>query len=449
MKSTVETLSPTRVRLSVEVPFDELKSNLAQAYKSIGQQVRVPGFRPGKVPSRLIDQRIGRQAVLEEAAHSAIPRYLADALREHDVKWIGRPEVAHEVGDGAPLTFTAEVDVRPEITLPDFADLQVTVDAVETTDEEVDAQVEALRDRFGTLKGVDRSAQVGDFVQIDLAATVDGEEVPGGTATGVSYEVGSKRLLDGLDDALVGMSAGEAATFRSELVGGDLAGREAEVSVTVGSVREKELPPLDDSFAELASEFDTLTELRDDLRGRIANNKNVEQAYQARDKTLEALFAAIDMPLPEGVAREEADHRKQAMLDQLERMGATLEEYLASEQKSEEDFDAELAASAQEAVRTQLVLDAVADAEELGVGDQEFTEEVLRRAQSSGMPPQEYAEQLQRSGQIPALAADIRRGKALALIVERATIVDTGGNPVDLSPQRVAAADDNEDEPAG
>lgn len=442
MKSTVETLSPTRVRLSVEVPFDELKSNLAQAYKAIGQQVRVPGFRPGKIPARLIDQRIGRQAVLEEAAHNAIPRYLADALREHDVKWIGRPEVAHEVGDGAPLTFTAEVDVRPEITLPDFAELQVTVDAIEVADEEVDAQLATLRDRFGTLKGVERAAQDGDFVQIDLAATVDGEEVPGGTATGVSHEVGSKRLLEGLDEALVGMSAGEATSFRSPLVGGDFAGREADVSVTVGSVREKELPPLDDSFAELASEFDTLDELRADLRGRLENNKRVEQAYQARDKTLEALFEQIDMPLPEGVAREEAEHRKQAMADQLERMGATLEEYLASEEKSEDDLDAELAESAKEAVRTQLVLDAVADAEELGVSDQEFTEEVLRRAQTSGMQPQEYAEQLQRSGQIPAMAADIRRGKALAMVVERATIVDSAGAPVDLSPQRMAAADD-------
>ena len=434
MKSTVETLSPTRVRLSIEVPFADLEPNVRKAYRTISEQIRVPGFRPGKVPARLIDRRIGRAAVLEEAARDAIPEHLLTAIREHDVKPLGTPSVEiTKLDENAEFAFTAEVDVRPELELPDYSTLSATVDEVTVTDEEVEEQVSALRDRFATLKGVERPAANGDYVQIDLVAKVDGKEVPGGTATGVSHEVGSGRLLEGLDDALVGMSAGESKTFTSTLVGGEYEGQEAEVTVTVKTVRERELPDLDDDFAQLASEFDTLDELRADIRERVERVKRMQQLYQARDKVLEALLEATEVPVPEGVVAEEVDFRKQAMSEQLERVGSSLEEYLAEEGKSEDELTEELTTNATNAVRTQLLLDAIADAEQVGVDDDELTQEVIARAQQARMSPQEYADQLQRSGQLRALVADIRRGKALALVTERVTVTDTAGNPVDLS----------------
>ncbi|MGH3647509.1 MAG: trigger factor [Micromonosporaceae bacterium] len=451
MKSTVETLSPTRVKLSIEVPFADLEPNVRNAYKTIGEQVRVPGFRPGKVPTRLIDQRIGRPAVLEEAAREAIPEHYLAAIREHDVKVIGTPNVEiTKLEETEQFAFTAEVDVRPEVELPDLGGLTATVDELEVTEEEIDEQVSSLRDRFATLKGVERPAQEGDFVQIDLTATVDGEEVPGGSATGISHEVGSQKLLDGLDEALVGMTADEEKTFTTQLVGGDYAGQDADVAVTVKTVRERELPPLDDDFAQLASEFDTLEELRDDVRGRVERMKQMQQAYQARDKVLEVLLAATDVPVPEGVVAEEVDYRRQAMSDQLERIGSSLEEYLAEDDRSEDDLTEELTNTASDAVRTQILLDVIADAEQVGVDDTELTQEVLTRAQQAGVAPQEYAEQLQRSGQLRAIVADVRRGKALAVVVDRATVTDSAGKPVDLSALRQSPEDDAaaEGEPA-
>ena len=362
MKSTVETLSPTRVRLAIEVPFAELEPNVRKAYREIASQVTIPGFRKGKVPTAVIDQRFGRGAVLNEAVQDAIPTQIVAAVREHEVKSLGRPSVEiTEFTDGEALKFTAELDVRPEISLPDLSSIAVTVDEVQIGDNEVDEQVTSLRDRFATLKAVERPAQVGDYVQIDLAATVDGEEVAGGTATNVSHEVGSQQLLPGLDETVVGMSAGEATTFTTQLAGGEHAGKDAEVSVTVRTVKEKQLPALDDDFAQLASEFDTLGELREDLRTRLGKAKRMEQLYDARDKALTALVEAAAVPAPEGVVGEEVEQRKQAMVDELERVGASLEEYLSVEGKTEQDIEAELTTAATEGVKIQLVLDALAD----------------------------------------------------------------------------------------
>lgn len=445
MKSTVETLSPTRVRLSIEVPFVELEPNVRKAYKTIGEQIRIPGFRPGKVPTKLIDQRIGRPAVLEEAARDAIPEHYLAAVREHEVKVLGPPSVEiTKLDEKEQFAFTAEVDVRPEIDVPDLSGVTASVDPLEIAEAEIEDQVTALQERFGTLKGVERPAQDGDFVQIDLVATVNGEEVPGGSASGISHQVGSGRLLDGLDEALIGMSAGDESTFVTQLVGGDYAGQDANVSVTVKTVRERELPPLDDDFAQMASEFDTLDELRSDIQERVRRVKQLEQAYQARDKVLEGLLAATDVPVPEGVVAEEVDYRRQAMSDQLERIGASLEEYLAEEGKSEDDLAGELTKTASDAVRTQILLDAIADTEQLGVTDEELTQEVLTRAQQAGVAPQEYAEQLQRSGQLRAIVADVRRGKALLLAVERASVTDTAGNRVDVAALRRTPDPDTE-----
>ncbi|MFY1672681.1 trigger factor [Plantactinospora sp. WMMB334] len=445
MKSTVETLSPTRVRLAIEVPFVELEPSLKKAYREIASQVNVPGFRRGKVPAAVIDQRVGRGAVLNEAVQDAIPENILAAVREHDVKTLGRPEVEiTEFNDGDSLKFTAEVDVRPEITLPDLSAIEVSVDELQIDEDEIDTQVGSLRERFATLKTVERAAREGDYVQLDLAATVDGAEVPGGSATNISHEVGSKQLLPGLDEVLVGLSAGDATTFQTQLVGGDFAGRDADVSVTVRTVKEKELPPLDDEFAQLASEFDTLDELRGDIRDRVSRSKKVEQIYTARDKALEQIVAAADIPAPEGVVREEVEHRKQAMVDQLERIGASLEEYLSSEEKTEEQIDTELADAATEGVKVQLLLDTLADAEQVQVSDDEFGHEIVHRAQRAGMAPQQYYDQLVRSGAAGAVYGDVRRGKALAMVMERITITDSAGNPISLDELR-AASDEEHD----
>lgn len=440
MKSTVETVSPTRVRLEIEVPFAELEPSLKKAYREIGSQVAIPGFRRGKVPSAVIDQRVGRGAVLNEAVQEVIPAQILVAVREHEVKTLGRPDVEiTEFADGQPLKFTAEVDVRPKLELPPLDDIEVTVDAVAVSDEDVDTQLFALRERFATLKTVERPAVTGDYVQLDLAATVDGAEVPGGTATNVSHEVGSGQLVPGLDEVLVGMSAGEAKSFATELVGGDLAGRESEVAVTVRAVKDKQLPPLDDAFAQLASEFDTLDELRGDLRGRLEKSKRMEQLYSARDKSLQALVAAADVPAPEGVVRDEVEQRKQAMVEQLEQIGASLEEYLASEGRSEEQMQTELAEAAADGVRIQLVLDSLADEQNVTVSDDEFGQEIVHRAQRDGRQPQEYYDTLVRSGTAGAVFGDVRRGKALAVLLEHVKINDSNGIRLSLDDLRGAA----------
>ncbi|MEU4425829.1 trigger factor [Actinoplanes sp. NPDC024001] len=445
MKSTVETLSPTRVKLAIEVPFDELKPSLQKAYREIGAQVQVPGFRRGKVPPAVIDQRVGRGAVLNEAVQEAIPQQILAAVQEHEVKTLGRPEVEiTEFADNAPLKFTAEVDVRPEITVPDLSGITVTVPAVEIGDSEIEEQINGLRERFATLKTVERAAAEGDYVQLDLNATVDGEEVPGGSATNISHEVGSKQLLPGLDEVLVGLSAGEEATFTTQLVGGDFAGRDAEVKVVVRTVKDKQLPEIDDDFAQLASEFDTLEELKGDLRERLSRVKKVEQIYAARDEALKQLVEAANIPAPEGVVKEEVEGRKQAMTDQLERIGATLADYLASEEKTEEQIDQELTEAAQEGVRIQLLLDTVADAEDVQVSDDEFGHEIVHRAQRAQMQPQQYYDQLVRSGAAAAVFGDVRRGKALASVMEQVTMKDSDGNTLSLDDLR-----NGDDEHAG
>jgi trigger factor len=444
VKSTVETLSPTRVRLEIEVPFAELEPSLKKAYREIGSQVVIPGFRRGKVPTAVIDQRVGRGAVLNEAVQEVIPTQILAAVREHEVKTLGRPEVEiTEFADGQPLKFTAEVDVRPEITLPDLAEIQVTVDALVINEDDVDEQLKGLRDRFATLKTVERSALVGDFVQIDLVATVDGEEVPGGSANNISHEVGSGQLVPGLDDVLAGMSAGDSTTFTTQLVGGDFEGRDAEVSVSVKSVKDKQLPPVDDEFAQLASEFDTLDELKDDLRTRLSRVKRMEQLYSARDLALKAVIEATEVPAPEGVVKDEVESRKESMNDQLQRIGASFEDYLSTEGKTEEEMDAELNEAAVEGVKVQLVLDTLADAEDIQVSDDEFGHEIVHRAQRAGVGPQQYYDQLVQAGVAGAVFGDVRRGKALGLVLERVKIVDSEGNTLDLDDLR-GAADDHE-----
>jgi trigger factor len=434
VKSTVENLSPTRVRLAVEVPFDDLKPSLDKAYKSIAAQVRVPGFRPGKVPARIIDQRVGRGTVLQEAVNDALPRLYTDAAREHELEPLGQPEIdITNLDDGTSLSFTAEVDIRPQITLPDLDGVAVTVDDAEVTDQDVEDQLAELRDRFGTLQAVERPAESGDYLSLDLGTAVDGAELEGGGAKGLSYVVGSGDLMDGLDEAVTGKSAGETATFTTTLQQGEQRGKEAEVTVTVNSVKTKELPELDDEFAQLASEFDTVDELRADLRSRLARVKALEQGAQARDKLLEQLIETVDFPLPESAVTAEIEAREHDVVHSLGHDDALFDRFLEAQGKSRAEFEAELRESAEKTVRAQFILDALAAKSDVQIGDAELTEYLVRQAGRYQMAPQEFANQVVQSGNLPLLVADIRRNKALAGLLESATVTDASGNPVDLN----------------
>jgi trigger factor len=434
VKSTVENLGPTRVKLAVEVPFDELKPSLDAAYKAIAKQVRIPGFRPGKAPARIIDQRIGRAAVLEQAVNDALPRVYSEAVRDSGVRALGQPEIeVTNLDDGLSLRFTAEVDVRPEITLPDLKGLEISVDDVTVTDAEVDEQLDALRERFASLTGVDRPVQTGDFVSLDLSAMVDGEEVEGGSAKGLSYEVGSDDLIDGLDAAITGKSAADTATFTATLRQGDHAGQQADIAATVNSVKQKELPEADDGFAQLASEFDTIDELRADLRERLLRANSLSQGSQARDRLLEKLIESADFPVPESAVQAEVGYREHDVVHSLGHDDKLFEELLASQGKTREEFTAQLSESAEKSVRAQFILDAIADAEQVTVADAELTEYLVRQAARYNMPPKEFANQVVEGGNLPALMSDVRRNKALAGVLESAAITDASGNKVDLS----------------
>ncbi|AGP57852.1 trigger factor [Streptomyces rapamycinicus] len=440
MKSAVENLNPTRVRLTVEVPFEELKPSLDAAYKKINQQVTVPGFRKGKIPARIIDQRFGRGAVLEEAVNEALPKFYTDAVNEGELNPLGQPEVdITELKDNELLTFTAEVDIRPAIEIPDYSGIEVTVDSVEVSDEDIDKSVEQLRERFATTSPVERAAADGDIVVVDLEAKVDGEVLEDGVATGVTYTIGSGELLDGIDEAVTGLEAGGEATFTSELKGGSAQGKEAAVSVKVSEVKARELPELDDDFAQLASEFDTLEELRGDSRKRLERSKKFEQATQAQEKVLDALLELVEVPIPEKLLQDEINTRKHNLEHhQLGQMGLNLDSYLEMQGKTAEEFDAELKEQAEKGIRTQFVLDELVNKEQLSVGQEELTEHLMRRAQSSGMSPDQFAQAVVEGGQVPMLVGEVARGKALAVVVEAAKVVDDKGETVDL--------DDEEDE---
>jgi len=441
VKSSVENVGPTRVKLAVEVPFDELKSSLDAAYKKIGSQVRIPGFRPGKAPARIIDQRVGRSAVLEEAVNDALPRAYSEAVRESGVHALGQPEIeVTKLDDGTSLSFTAEVDVRPEITLPSLEGVEVTVDDIEVTEAEIDEQLDSLRERFATLTGVERPVETGDYVSIDLTASVDGEEVEGGSATGLSYEVGAGDLIDGIDEAIVGKPAGETVSFATTLRQGDKAGEQADVAVTVNSVKRKELPVADDEFAQLASEFDTVEELRADLRERLIRAKTLGQGSQAREKLLEKLVESADFPLPESAVNAEIGYREHDVVHSLGHDDKLFDELLAGQGKTRDEFSAELRESAEKSVRAQFLLDAIADAGQVNVGDAELTEYIVRQAANYDMPPKEFADQIVQGGNLPAMVADMRRTKALATVLESATITDASGNKVDLSALALSTA---------
>ncbi|MEO9140221.1 MAG: trigger factor [Jatrophihabitans sp.] len=446
MKSTVENLSPTRVRLAVEVPFDVIQPSLDNAYKTLAQQIRVPGFRPGKVPARVIDQRVGRENVLQEALNEVLPRLYTEAAREHELNPLGQPDVdITELNDGESISFTAEVDIRPEITLPELHGIAVSVDDAEVTDADVDEQVEELRKRFGTLKAVERVTEDGDYVSLDITTTIDGAEVEGGSSTGRSYVIGSDSYIDGLDAAVTGKAAGDTVSFTAPLRAGEHADTDAEITVLVKSVKVQELPEIDEDFAQLASEFDTVEELKDDLRTRLARVRVMEQGAQARDHVLEHLIDTIDFPLPESALKAEIEQREHEIVHQLGHDDAQFQAYLDFQGQTREEFDAAMAESAEKSVRAQFILDAVADKSDVQIGDAELTEYLVRQAQQYQMPPQEFANEIVQGGRLPLLVADIRRNKALAEVLENAAVTDASGNTVDLAALSGSGAQDVDD----
>jgi trigger factor len=456
-------LSPTRAKLTVEVPFEELKPSLDAAYQQIAKQINVPGFRRGKVPPTVIDRQVGRGAVLDQAINDALPKMYVEALQENSLEPLAQPEIeVTRLEDNDTLEFTAEVDVKPEITVPDYEGVEAQVDDIELTDDDVEEQVQALRERFATLLDVDRPAADGDMVVIDLKATQDGEVVEGAEVSGMSYQVGRGGMLEGLDEALTGMAKGEEKTFTSQLVGGDLVGQDVEVAVAVQQVQQQELPELDDEFAQLASEFDTAEELQADVRERLGRGKRLEQAAAARDAVLEALLEKIEVPLPETMVSEELTARRQNIEQQLAYAGITMDKYLEDEKQTLEEFEADLERRVRDAITAQFLLDEIAKKEELGVDQQELSTHLVRRAQQSGQDPQEFANHMFEHNHIPELVQEILRGKALATIVEAATVTDASGNPVELKnlqpdgtigepePEPEAAASDDEgDESTG
>ena len=424
MKSSVETLSPTRVRLDIEVEFAELKGHVDAAYKKVATQVNIPGFRKGKVPAAMIDQRVGRGTVIDEAINSALPEFYSKAAREHTVLVVGRPEVdIKEFIDHEKLHFTVEVDVRPEVTLPDFSKITIEVPDAVVTDSDIDEQIDELAKRFGTLTTVERAAKDGDFVTIDLMAKINGEEIDGGKASDISYEVGSNRMIDGLDATLVGLVAGDTKTFNTQLVG-QADGETGDVDVAVKVVKERILPEIDDAFAKLASEFDTLAELKADTATRLERLKKMEQGAQARDLLLEKLITDLDIPVPDKLVEDEVNA------------------HLEPEGRIEDAAHrAEVDLEVRTSIKSDFLLDSIVKAESVEVNEMELTEYLVRQSQRYGMAPEQFAQELQKQGQIATLVAEVARSKALAGVLGRITIKDASGATIDLEALRPQAGE--------
>lgn len=425
VQSTVEKLSPTRVKIAITVTPDELKPSIQHAYKHIAESVNIPGFRKGKVPPPIIDQRVGRAEVLNHAVSEGLDTFYREAVAEQNLRTLGRPaaditEWPSEKDFSGDLLVTIEVDVRPEFELPKYDGLKIEVDAVDVTPDEVEAELENLRSRFGTLVTVDRPASKGDFVQLDLVATVGGTTVD--TASSISYEVGSGELIEGIDDAVETLTAGEKTTFESKLLGGDHEGEMAQIEVTVLSVKERELPEADDDFAQIASQFDTIGELRADLREQLLKQKSFGQGAQAREKLLEAMLAKVELPVPEALVEAEV-HR-----------------HLENENRLDDDTHrAEVTESTTTTFRNQIFLDALAEKEEVKVSQQELTQYLIQGAAQYGMEPGEFIKILDQNGQIPGMVGEVARSKGLSVALSKAKVVDTNGKPVDLSAFTAAA----------
>src|SRR5690606_27774484 len=428
VNTTVEKLSPTRVKLHIAVTPDELKPSIDHAYSHIAQDIEIPGFRKGKVPAPIIDQRVGRGVVIEHAVNEGLDGFFREAVVANELQILGRPQAdvttwPAEKDFSGDLEVDIEVDVAPEFEVPDLENLKVTVDAIEVDDAAIDAELDELRARFGTLVPVDRPAKTGDFVELNLVATIGDEEID--RAEGVSYEIGSGQLLEGTDEAIESLTAGEETTFRAKLVGGEHAGEEAEVQVTVTAVKERELPEADDDFAQMASEFDTLAELRESLAEQAKQKAAFQQGSDARDKLVEQLLEAVDLPVPESVIEDEV-HR-----------------HLEQENRLDDDVHrAEVTEASEKQFRTQLLFDRIAKDLDVQVSQDEFTQYLIQASSQYGMSPQDFIQALQQGNQLQAIMGDVARNKAIAVVLGKAEVVDTNGESVDL--EGFAATEDDD-----
>ncbi len=422
MKTAVEKINPTLAKIEVEVSFAEFKTYLDRTYKSLANQISVPGFRKGKTPKALIDQRAGFDFVVENALNDALNNFYQQALVENELTPLAQPELdivskPEEGNREADVKLTIEVTVRPEIELPDYSGIKVEVASVEVTEEDEQKALDALRGRFGTLKAVDRPAADEDFLTINIAAEIDGEEVD--AANDLSYQVGSGTMLDGLDEAVLGLSAGEDATFVTKLAGGEHAGEEATVKVEVTAVKERELPEADDDFAQLASEFDTIAELKEDLKKQAADSKVAEQGAEARDKVLDALVELVEIPVPEKVIEDQlAQHFNTPGQD---------------DDHDTEEHRAEVRENTERAFKNEIILDAIAEKEEVSVEQAELIDYIITMSQQYGMDPNQFAQMLDGSGQSGMIVGEVRRSKALAAVLAQAEVKDADGKTVDLS----------------
>ena len=435
--STVEQLSPTRVKITVEVPFADLKPSMDKAYAEVAKSVNIPGFRRGKVPPVVIDQRFGRGVIIQEAFNDSWQRFYGAAVTENNLSPLAQPDVeVTKLEDGDVIEFTAEVDVRPDFDLPDFSTLQAQVDALEVPETLVDQQLDVLRDRFGSRETVERPAADGDIVTINLVASRDDEPLTDATADDVEYTIGSGQMLDGLDEAVIGLSAGDSATFASKLVSGPWEDQEADIQVTLTKVQTSELPDADDEFAQEASEFDTIEELRANIKDRLTQIARLEQASQARDAVLENLVGQVAVDVPDHLLNSEIDARRKQISEQLTQAGLTVEQYLADvgQDQTEDEFWADLEDRAAQALKAQIILDKVAEEHALDVDQNDFSQHVVRKAQADGVPPQQVADHLkEHPHHIEEYMLEIRRGKALAMIVESATVTDSDGSVIELA----------------
>ncbi|MBK4138423.1 trigger factor [Corynebacterium macginleyi] len=433
MKTTVDKLSDTRVKLTVNVPFAELDQEIDQAYAAIAQQVSIPGFRKGKAPRQLIDARFGRGPILEQVVNDMLPSRYEQAVQSEELKVIGQPDVdISKIEDKDFVEFTAEVDIRPEFEVPDFSEISVTVPAIKADEEDVDKALEDLAERFGELKDTQRKLKTGDYAIIDITAEVDGEKIEEASTEGLSYSIGDDNLVKGLDTALRGMKTGEDNEFTSTIQSGEHKDEEATFKVHVQQTKERKLPDMDDEFAQMASEYDTIEELREATKNEVEETKKAEQAGQIRDEVLKAALADVHFELPQSIVDEQAHSQLHQILGQLAHDEKALAALLEAQGTSREEFDKQTREQAEESVRTQIFLDAVAEKEEPEVSQQEFSDHILFTAQSYGMDPNQFLQQLQSNGQIANLFSDVRRGKALAAAICRTTVKDEEGNEVDV-----------------
>jgi trigger factor len=431
VKTTVEKLNPTRVKLSISVTPEELKPSIDHAYQHIASQVNIPGFRKGKVPPQLIDQRVGREEVLNHAVNDGLDKFFREAVKEEKIRTLGRPqadvvELPSLKDFSGDLLVTVEVDVRPEFDLPAYEGLKLTVDAVEVSADDVQDELDNLRGRFGTLVTVDRPAKTGDFAQLDLVASIGGNEVD--TANSISYEVGSGELIEGIDEALDSLSAGESTTFESELLGGDNAGEKAQIAVSLLAVKERELPEADDDFAQVASQFDTIKELKADLKEQIAKSKSFGQGAAARDQIVDELLKLVEIPVPAKLVEDEVNR------------------HLEGENRLEDDVHrAEVTESSEKTFRSQILLDSIAEKEEIKVGQNELTQYLIQGAAQYNMEPSEFIQAIDKNGQIPAMIGEVARAKALAFVLDKAKVVDSKGKAVDVSAFTAGFSGDDEE----